>query len=166
MQTGRRSGNRAPCARVNRLIAVAIARVIGSIDVGGKRHVPDGVDCRVKVTAARNRQSNRPPAERAVRHDFAVDTQRAVGRRLERESGSHLELLSGMHERVPQPLVEPLEQQNLDPPAAGYAVSREPRGKDLAVVDDDEVSRAKPVREVLDRLVREHTGRPFEHQHA
>ena len=75
------------------------------------------------------------------------DARRARGI-VEHHPRAGLQLLAGMHERVPVRVVHALEQQTLDRAAARVAAPDQPRRKHARVVDDEQVAGAEQLRQI------------------
>jgi hypothetical protein len=78
-------------------------------------------------------------------HDLAVHTH-AVS--LEEHTGSRLELLARMHERIPDGIPTVAQKQALHGPAGRYPMPQQARREHARVVDDEQVAGSKVLDEV------------------
>ena len=164
VQTRRRRRDRAARAGVHRLIAFAIIGTVAPIDVWRKRHVPDRIDGRVEIAAVLGAKPKGPASKSLMRQNLACDPRASWLRPLQHDASADLQLLTGMHERIPAVIWSWFEQQHLDAPAARDATASQPRRKDLRVVHDEQVARDQPLGQVLHRRVRQPAGGSLEHE--
>ncbi len=95
MQAGGGGGNGAARARVDRLVALAVGRLVGPRDVRGQRHVPDLLHRRQKIRHRREPQG--AFAEAAARHHL----RREFVVRPEVEPLADPDLAPRVHQRLP-----------------------------------------------------------------
>ena len=98
MQAGGRRRDRAALARIHGLIPLAIALRVVALDVRRQRHVADLVDRVLDARAALRPETDRPPAVKMPIEHLSVQH---VPGAAEHHLRSGLQLLPGMHERVP-----------------------------------------------------------------
>ena len=91
-------------------------------------------------------------------------------KRVRRAAKNHpragLQFLARVHERIPQVVLEPGQQQALHRAAAGIARAQQSRRKDFGVVQHHQIARAKKIRKVRDGCVPNLARLSVEHQEA
>src|SRR5690242_18762538 len=98
MQSGCRRCDRAALVRVDGLITLAVVGPIGATNVRWQWNVADSIDCLVDRAVFAG-QPNRPTAEKPALEHLALEPDTVA---FEQHFRSGLELLPGMHQRLPQ----------------------------------------------------------------
>ena len=97
----------------------------------------DGVDRLLNARAVFGPQADRAPAVEMPLENLTVQHMRGAA---EHDSRAGLELLPGMHERIPTSFAEIGKQKAFDGPAARHARAEQPGRKHFRVVDDEEIA--------------------------
>ena len=144
VQSGGRRGNRSACAREHGLIALAIRARSARWMYGGSGTWPMASTASMTDPASGREPNPAAPEELPLEH---LPVQRGCAA-LEDHRGPGLQLLPGMHQRVPDfragrvtRAIDARQEQALDGAAGRHAPSEQPRGKHAGVVDDNQVAR-------------------------
>src|SRR5690606_13628274 len=138
-----------------------------TVDVGGQGDVPQPVDRLVGRPGPLGFERDDTPAEEEPTVHGGPDAHAgsAIGI-LEHEPRARLELLSRVHERLPAPVIEALEEQAFGRAAAWIAPADEPRRKNPGVVADDAVTGLEERRQVVHRDLAKRRIATRDQQHA
>ena len=134
-------GDRSRFASEHRLISLGVARRVGALDVGRKRHMPEPLDGVVDRNVAYEPDDPRSPLcnlknlNRKARRDVDASTR--------------FEFAAGRYHRLVLAWTDGLEQQNLGGRARGSA-PKQSRTKDPRPVDDEDVPRLDELDELDD----------------
>jgi hypothetical protein len=147
VKAGGRRGHRPARASEDGLIALAVDRRIGTVNVRRKRDVADRFDDGIDVLAGLRLEADGAPPEGMLRQDLPEEP--ALGPFAD-EAAPRLQLLTRVDQRVPAICIEPRQQQALDGAARRVAATDQARREHPRVVQDEHVTRPQKTRQVAD----------------
>ena len=156
VQSGRRRGDRPFHRRVNGLIALAVHGSIRAFDVRRQRNVTERVDQRVDARASRlGPESDQASPEKLPLDDLGDERS---GVSFEPHASTFAQLLTGVHESVPQLSIVALlfsscEQKTFDHPAGIHSAPEKPRRKYSGVVGHEQVAGAQEIGQIAEAAV-------------
>src|SRR5688572_14744734 len=169
VESRRRRRDRAAVGGEDGLVPIAVGRLIGTLDVGRQRNVPERIDER--VDAGRGIFGPQPDAaaseEPLLEH---LGDQRA-GLAGEPDDRAGLEFLAGMHQRIALDRFtrgrrRQRQQQALDGAATRDSMAGQPRRKDAGVVHDQEIVRSEVLPQLCHASMLDRTGPTVEDEKA
>ncbi len=169
VESSRRCCDRAAVGGEDGLVPIAVGRLIGTLDVGGQRNVPDRIDER--VDARRRIFGPQPDAAASEEPLFEHLGDERAGLACEPDDRAGLELLAGMHQSIALDRFtcgrrRQRQQQALDGAATRDPMAGQPRGKDAGVIHDQEIARPEVFPQLCHASVLDRTGLTVEGEEA
>ncbi len=172
VQAGRGRSHRATLCRVDCLIALAVGGVIGAMDIGWQRHVPDPLNFAVEVFDGG--EAEKALAQLAAVQHLGPEQRAGIGfRSAELEMLAHADLFARPDQCPPLPRALLFRKQHFDASrrrlcgcACGDTAGEQASRQHAAIVQYQHVAAAQQVWKAAKLLIAPSAGTAIERQHA